>query len=225
MGGKGFSLCGGGCGLVNTSEMGESASPGNGGTGGIKLLKSEGRVDGEADSEASVRCIRLLARNHTRRVQGRTERSRVVDCPSILPQNALVFALTEFFVDWRKSLNRQARKNKRQTLSLSTLEVVLDRGLVMTQSDPLGLAGSLGVFTSLLEGAVMDNLGGKGDFELVAERGRDREQEVGKGGRGSGRFSLSFCAVASAGDTTPPLSFALRMRVAKSGLLDVPGER
>lgn len=63
MGGKGFSLCGGGCGLVKTSVMGDSTcvgctSPGNGGTGGIKLLNSEGLPGEDPGNEASVRCIK-----------------------------------------------------------------------------------------------------------------------------------------------------------------------
>lgn len=103
----------------------------------------------------------------------------------------------------------------------------------MTQSDPLGLTGSLGGLTALYGAAVMDNLGGTGDVVLVDERGRvDTDcrrlvliEELGNGGGGSGRFSFSFCAAASLGGTTPPLSFALRMRVAKSGLLEVPGDR
>lgn len=65
----------------------------------------------------------------------------------------------------------------------------------MTQSDPLGLTGSLGVLTCLLDGAVIDNLGGTGDVEFVAERGRDdagcrRVEFTGNGGGSSGRFSF-----------------------------------
>lgn len=120
-------------------------------------------------------------------------------------------------------------KKKGRTLSQSTLDVVLDRGLAMTQSDPLGLTGSLGGLACLEYAAVMDNLGGAGEVVFVAERGRVdggcRKPEVGNGGGSSGRFSFSFWAATSAGDTTPPLSFALRRRVAKSGLLEVPGDR
>lgn len=58
MGGKGFSLCGGGCGVVNTSVMGDNTSPGNGGTGGTKLLNSEGLPGVDPGNEASVRCAR-----------------------------------------------------------------------------------------------------------------------------------------------------------------------
>ena len=114
-------------------------------------------------------------------------------------------------------------------MSQSTLDVVRDRGLAMTQSDPLGLTGSLGGLACLYDAAVIDNLGGAGEAVFVAERGRFdtgcRKLEVGKGGGSSGRFSFSFCAAASVGGTTPPLSFALRMSVAKSGLLEVPGDR
>lgn len=103
----------------------------------------------------------------------------------------------------------------------------------MTQSDPLGLTGSLGGLLCLFDGAVIDNLGGAGIVVFVAERGRVdvhcRKLElmgaVGNGGGSSGRFSFSFCAAARLGGTTPPLSLALRMSVAKSGLLEVPGER
>lgn len=122
---------------------------------------------------------------------------------------------------------------KRRTLSQSTLDVVLERGLAMTQSDPLGLTGSLGVLTALYGAAVIDNLGGTGDVVFVDERGRvdtgcrrlELTEILGNGGGSSGRLSFSFCAAARLGGTTPPLSFALRMRVAKSGLLEVPGDR
>lgn len=73
------------------------------------------------------------------------ERSRVVDCPNILPKNALVLALTEFF----------------DTLSESAFEEVLERGLAITQSEPLGLMGSFADFAPALYGAgVMDSFGG-----------------------------------------------------------------
>lgn len=119
----------------------------------------------------------------------------------------------------------------KRTLSQSTLDVVLERGLAMTQSDPLGLTGSLGGLTSLFDAAVIDNLGGAGDAVFVAERGRfdagcrsvEFTGRLGSGGGGSSRFS--FCDATRLGGTTPPLSFALRMRVAKSGLLEVPGDR
>lgn len=129
----------------------------------------------------------------------------------------------------RRVKHRQTSHKKRRTLSQSTRDVVLDRGLAMTQSDPLGLTGSLCSLAGLYGAGVIDNLGGTGDAVFVAERGRAdagcRKLEVGKGGGSSGRFSFSFCAAASAGGTTPPLSFALRIRVAKSGLLEVPGDR
>lgn len=78
---------------------------------------------------------------------------------------------------------------------------------------------------------MIDNLGGTGDVVFVDERGRvgggcrrlELTGTVGNGGGSSGRFS--FCAATRLGGTTPPLSFALRMSVAKSGLLEVPGDR
>lgn len=153
------------------------------------------------------------------------ERSRVVDCPSILPKNALVLALTEFF----------------DTLSESAFEEVLERGLAITQSEPLGLMGSFADFAPALYGAgVMDSFGGAWVFaaDEVDDLGRvggrsvegetaavdeDEDGILGNGGGGSDGFSFWPCTRLAG--TTPPRSFAFRMRVARSGLLDVPGER
>lgn len=159
------------------------------------------------------------------------DRSRVIDWPSILPKNALVLALTEFF----------------DTLSDPALEDVRERGLGMTQSEPLGLVGSLPDLADDLHGAgVMDSFGGGGQPDPAApdvdDLGRVLPRSVleaagearawplpllvvgSGGGDGSvGRFS--FWLWTSLAGTTVPRSFALRARVARSGLLEVPGDR
>lgn len=121
----------------------------------------------------------------------------------------------------------------------------------MTQSDPLGLVGSLAdLADDLYDAGVMDSLGGGGQPDLPApapdvdDLGRALARSVleaagearawllllllvvGSGGGGGSVGRFSFWLWTSLAGTTVPRSFALRARVARSGLLDVvPGDR
>lgn len=138
---------------------------------------------------------------------------------------------------------KSEKKENLLTLSEPALEDVRERGLGMTQSELLGLVGSLADLADLAEdlygAGVMDNFGGGGQFVFapdVDDLGRvdrrvlgavavagDARAWLGSGGGGSGRFS--FWLWTRLAGTTVPRSFALRTRVARSGLLEVPGDR
>jgi hypothetical protein len=88
----------------NTSEAGTGSSlSGSGGTGGGKIDERVGDAD-ETEVGSEPLIVRLIAdvRKPKKTLsdglqQARTDRSRTVGCPHILPKNAVVLALTEDF--------------------------------------------------------------------------------------------------------------------------------